>query len=122
MWVSDNYVSHWGFKEGIREFIQNQYDGMIIKIGDKNNLNVEKIEKKNGINDFKFYKKLIFDKKEYYGGITYNNFKEKLTIWNKGTINKVDFLFGSLKQEMNNQDIIGRYGEGMKLGILALNN
>lgn len=22
---------------------------------------------------------------------------------------------------MNNQDIIGRYGEGMKLGILALN-
>ena len=121
MWVSDNYVSHWGFKEGIREFIQNQYDGMIIKIGDKNNLNVEKIEKKNGINDFKFYKKLIFDKKEYYGGITYNNFKEKLTIWNKGTINKVDFLFGSLKQEMNNQDIIGRYGEGMKLGFLALN-
>ena len=122
MWVSDNYVSHWGFKEGIREFIQNQYDGMIIKIGDKNNLNVEKIEKKNGINDFKFYKKLIFDKKEYYGGITYNNFKEKLTIWNKGTINQADFLFGSLKQEMNNQDIIGRYGEGMKLGILALNN
>ena len=49
---------------------------MIIKIGDKNNLNVEKIEKKNGINDFKFYKKLIFDKKEYYGGITYNNFKK----------------------------------------------
>ena len=122
MWVSDNYVSHWGFKEGIREFIQNQYDGMIIKIGDKNDLNVEKIEKKNGINDFKFYKKLIFDKKEYYGGITYNNFKEKLTIWNKGTINQADFLFGSLKQEMNNQDIIGRYGEGMKLGILALNN
>jgi hypothetical protein len=79
------------------------------------------LKKKNGINDFKFYKKLIFDKKEYYGGITYNNFKEKLTIWNKGTINQADFLFGSLKQEMNNQDIIGRYREGMKLGILALN-
>ena len=46
MWVSENYVSHWGFKEGIREFIQNQYDGMIIKIGDKNDLNVEKMKKK----------------------------------------------------------------------------
>ena len=46
MWVSENYVSHWGFKEGIREFIQNQYDGMIIKIGDKNDLNVEKFKKK----------------------------------------------------------------------------
>ncbi len=46
MWISEKYVSHWGFKEGIREFIQNQYDGMIIKIGDKNDLNVEKMKKK----------------------------------------------------------------------------
>jgi hypothetical protein len=46
MWISEKYVSHWGFKEGIREFIQNQYDGMIIKIGDKNDLNVEKFKKK----------------------------------------------------------------------------
>ena len=46
MWVSENYFSHWGFKEGIREFIQNQYDGMMIKIGDKNDLNVEKMKKK----------------------------------------------------------------------------
>ena len=51
-------------KEGIREFIQNQYDGIITKIESKKNLKVEKIGKEYLINgkikylDYHFYKKM----------------------------------------------------------------
>ena len=112
MWISENYCSHWGFKEGLREFLQNQFDGMIIKVGNKNNICVERNE-----NDFDFFEK---NQKEKIGGINYISSQEMISIWNKGIIRQGDFLFGSSKQGIKNKDIIGRFGEGMKLGILAL--
>ena len=36
MWISNNYCPKWGLKEGIREFLQNQYDAIILKITKKN--------------------------------------------------------------------------------------
>ena len=112
MWIAENYCSHWGIKEGLREFLQNQFDGMIIKVGNKNNICVERNE-----NDFDFFEK---NQKEKIGGINYISSKEMISIWNKGIIRQGDFLFGSSKEEIKNKDIIGRFGEGMKLGILAL--
>ena len=112
MWIAENYCSHWGIKEGLREFLQNQFDGMIIKVGNKKNICVERNE-----NDFDFFEK---NQKEKIGGINYISSKEMISIWNKGIIRQGDFLFGSSKEEIQNKDIIGRFGEGMKLGILAL--
>jgi hypothetical protein len=43
MWISEKYCKSWGLREAIREFIQNQYDGVITQIGTKKNLQVEKI-------------------------------------------------------------------------------
>ncbi len=42
MWISEKYCKNWGLKEGIREFLQNQYDGIIEIIG-KDKLNIEPI-------------------------------------------------------------------------------
>ena len=112
MWITENYCSHWGIKEGLREFLQNQFDSMIIKIGNKNNIYVERDE-----NNFDFFDNNL---KEKIGGINYVSSKEMISIWNKGIIRQGNFLFGSLKEEIKNKDIIGRFGEGMKLGILAL--
>ena len=63
MWIAENYCSHWGIKEGLREFLQNQFDGMIIKVGNKKNICVERNE-----NDFDFFEK---NQKEKIGGINY---------------------------------------------------
>ena len=53
MWISEKYCKNWGLKEAIREFIQNQYDGVITKIESKKNLKIVKIGKKYTINERK---------------------------------------------------------------------
>ena len=45
MWISERYCKNKGLKEGIRELIQNQYDGIIAKIKTKDNLRVIPIRK-----------------------------------------------------------------------------
>jgi hypothetical protein len=123
MWISEKYCKPWGLKEGIREFIQNQYDGIITKIESKKNLKVEKIGKEYLINekikylDYDFYKK---DEEKIYGKIRYDEENKILSISNEGELSLADFLLGSSKGEQNNSDIIGVFGEGMKLAILAL--
>ena len=39
-WISMNYCKSWGILEGIREFLQNQMDGITSLIG-KSNIHVE---------------------------------------------------------------------------------
>ena len=121
MWISEKYCKSWGLKEGIREFLQNQYDGIISKIESKKNLKVIKIGKKENINDISLH--LNFDLKskkdnKIYGQIRYEN--NTLTISNEGLLWLGDFLLGSSKDEDDNSDLIGTFGEGMKLAILAL--
>ena len=123
MWISEKYCKSWGLREAIREFIQNQYDGIITKIESKKNLKVEKTGKEYIINGRKKYLDYNFinikDKKKY-GEIRYNNEKNILQISNDGEIFLADFLLGGSKDEQNNTDIIGIFGEGMKIAILAL--
>ena len=55
-----------------------------------------------------------------YGKIRYDKNNKILSISNEGELSLSDFLLGGSKEELNNQDIIGLFGEGMKLAILAL--
>ena len=123
MWISERYCKEWGLKEGIRELLQNQYDGVISKIKTKDNLKVIQTGKKVNIDNRNI--SLNFDlinKKDNktYGQIIYNYKKETLTISNEGILWLGDFLLGGTKSEKNNSDLIGKFGEGMKLAILAL--
>ena len=43
MLISEKYCKNWGLNEGIREFLQNQYDGIITAIKTKKNLKIIKI-------------------------------------------------------------------------------
>ena len=131
MWISEKYCKNWGLREAIREFIQNQYDGIITKINSKKNLYVKKIEgekkkkkRKNTFNnerkkylDFDFLNK---EKNKIFGQIRYDDENKILTISNVGELFLADFLLGGSKDEQNNSEIIGTFGEGMKLAILAL--
>ena len=123
MWISEKYCKNWGLKEAIREFIQNQYDGVITKIESKKNLKIVKIGNEytiNGINHHLEYDFMKKDEDKIYGKIRYNFKKKELSITNEGEILLADFLLGGSKEELSNPDIIGVFGEGMKLAVLAL--
>jgi hypothetical protein len=113
MWISEKYCKDWGLKEGIREFLQNQYDAIITQIKSKENLYVEK----SGLN-FKFTNKN--NNSTICGKIEYDKINKILSISNDGDISLADFLLGGKKDEQTNLDLIGHFGEGMKLGILGL--
>ena len=116
-WISMNYCKNWGIWEGIRELLQNQMDGIASLIG-KSNIKVDPLDPvRNGVKyQFRFIHK---DTGEPYGEILYNEVNNTLTIWNKGKLETGDLLLGGTKDIENNKEIIGRFGEGMKLAALA---
>ena len=127
MFLTEDYIPQWGFKEGLREFIQNQHDGIINEISKEENLIIKRIGEKyknfDNPEDFdKFLNFEFFDKNnnEKLGEILYDEKKRLLTITNKGEIILRNLYLGSKKEKNNNNEIIGQFGEGMKLGILSL--
>ena len=123
MWISEKYCKHWSLKEALREFIQNQYDGIITKVKSKDNFHVEpfgndkiRIKEKDIFLNYKFFDK----NNNIIGEIIYDKEKKTLTFSNDGELNLGHLLLGSLKEEENNPNIIGKFGEGMKLAILHL--
>ena len=117
-WISMNYCKSWGIWEGIRELLQNQMDGVTSIIG-KSNIKVIPFDPaRNGVKyQFRFVHKDIQNKP--LGEILYNEVNNTLTIWNEGKLETGDLLLGGTKDIENNEEIIGRFGEGMKLAALA---
>ena len=113
-WISKDYCRHWGLHQGIRELICNQYDGICDFI-QKENVYIDKF---NNGTDYLFSD--ARNKNEIYGAINYIKEKETLMIWNKGNLETANLLLGGTKDIQNSVDIIGRFGEGMKLSALSL--
>jgi hypothetical protein len=115
----------WFLEEGLREVLQNQFDGIVKKIGKKEKIKViPKGEYK--YNNIKY--QFEFDFKSYddndnteYGCIKYDRDNKCLIIQNIGKLDKADLLMGGRGEKSNpdNKEIIGRHGEGMKLGAMA---
>ena len=55
------------------------------------------------------------DTGEIFGKIEYNEVNQTLIIWNNGKLETGDLLLGGIKDTLNNEEIIGRFGEGKKL-------
>lgn len=119
MFVSKNYIEKWRVEDAIREVLQNQYDGINLKIGGKSNILV--IPK--GTDKLNAYEFEMRDKvtNEIYGEITYDEDFKELVVWNIGSLESADLLFGCEKEidGKTNEEIIGRFGEGMKLAALT---
>ena len=116
-WISMNYCKSWDIWEGIRELLQNQMDGVTSLIG-KSNIQVIPLDP--AINGVKYQFNFIHKDTEVgYGQILYNQVNSTLTIWNKGKLETGDLLLGGTKDIVNSEEIIGRFGEGMKLAALA---
>ena len=127
MMISEDYIPEWGFKEGLREFLQNQHDGIINYALKEDNLVIKGIGDKYKDNDnpedfekflnFEFFNK---NDNEKLGEIIYDEKLKILTIINKGKLVMGNLVLGSKKEKKNNNEIIGQFGEGMKLAILSL--
>lgn len=113
-WISKDYCRNWGLHEGLRELICNQYDGICDHL-QKENVGIEKIDNKT---DYIFYDNR--NENDVYGAINYIKDRETLMIWNKGNLETANLLLGGTKDIQNSAEIIGRFGEGMKLSALSL--
>ena len=116
-WISMNYCKKWDIWEGIREILQNQMDGITSLIG-KTNISVIPVgPMENNVKyQFDFKNK---NTNETKGQILYNEVNNTLSVWNEGKLETGDLLLGGLKDSQNDEEIIGRFGEGMKLAALA---
>ena len=113
-WISKDYCRNWGLHEGIRELVCNHYDGICDHIQKEN----VKVEKEENNTDYIFCD--IRNVNNIYGAINYIKEKETLMIWNKGKLETANLLLGGTKDIQNSAEIIGRFGEGMKLSALSL--
>ena len=103
MWISEKYCKNWGLKEAIREFIQNQYDGVITKIESKKNLKIVKIGKKYTINERK--KNLEFNlmkigEEKIYGKIRYDKVRKILSFSNEGELSLIRLFIRRFKRRI----------------------
>ena len=83
MWISEKYCKTWGLREAIREFIQNQYDGIITQVGSKKNLQVKKVGSVynfDGRNKYLDYDFIKIDDNKIYGEIRYDKTLKNLSI------------------------------------------
>eukprot|EP01084_Bolivina_argentea_P272507 464000_1 len=127
--VSVNYVNNWNLKDALRELIQNAVDAMISWMKKNGDEKTKKSDWKIIIQTHQHkkgkYRTFIFTwpkKNKELGRVTYDPDTEQIILENPGTINKFNLLLGgsgSSKQQ-NDPDIIGRFGEGMKLAALAI--
>jgi len=93
----------------MREILQNQKNEIINQIG-KNNFETKSCS--GSSYEFDFVHK---ETQEIYGGIRYDRAMEILTIENKSHLETFNLLLGGTprNQEKKNEDIIGRFGEGL---------
>jgi len=110
LFISIFYCKHWDIWEALREILQNQMDGMIIKAKDRQNIKINRID----INNFIFTDET---NERLLGEIHYDPENKELIVWNLGHLETADLLLGGNKIE---EQLIGRFGEGMKLSALAL--
>ena len=109
-WISMNYCKKWDIGEGIREILQNQMDGITSIIGKANIRVIPEGPKQNNIKyQFKFIHK--GNPEVPLGKIEYNEVNQTLIVWNNGKLETGDLLLGGVKDALNNEEIIGRFGE-----------
>lgn len=126
-WISNEYCEKWGIWEAIREILQNQYDGITEKISKKNIKVIPVTSLPLGDKPPEKPTSFIIKNKQnnkIEGEIKYDILKKSLIVWNYGSLERGNLLLGGYKGQSENttknDELIGRFGEGMKLSALAL--
>ena len=116
MRINEKYRKNWEIDDAIREIIQNQRYSIVVQISNEN----MKV-KSEGIYYFLFKNKDNKDNTNKYGEIIFYKNKKEIFVSNKCYIDENSLSLGNRKYDGSkiNNDIIGRFGEGMKITILT---
>ncbi|KAL0565444.1 hypothetical protein V5O48_016580 [Marasmius crinis-equi] len=137
--LTAKYQPLWGDREGIRELVQNWYDGLVQqnRLGGFHEVEIVKTVLKKEI-QFKAYRRVDGNKasftppkargrpkREALGSIVFKHDEGsscgELILYNRGVQLSSDVLmFGETDKRGTGLNLIGGHGEGMKVGILAL--
>ena len=122
-YISSNYVTSWKLKEGVREIIQNLMDAVttyaISHGGHRKDVDIWVKERQILNQKFREYTFMFND--EAIGSIKYDHTQHVLKCSNPGIIPiEAILLGGTEKNRTKSLEVIGRFGEGMKLAALAL--
>jgi hypothetical protein len=116
-------VSSWALKEGVREIVQNLMDAVTLYAishgGHKDDIAIRIKDRR--ISDQRFREYEFIFQEQVIGQIEYNHILRTLQCSNPGRIPiEAILLGGTEKNKMQSLEVIGRFGEGMKLAALAL--
>ena len=116
--IAKTYVPEWGLKEGIREIVQNTLDACTVANGgSRDGVSIQAVQT-DGRRMGSF---TIWGKNEQeLGAIMMDQESNTLRLMNSGTISRMNLLLGGTEKPEGGAAIIGRFGEGMKLAIVAL--
>lgn len=113
--LTENYAPSWGAWEGVREFVQNWHDGLIQSAaGGSVETVVERCDHGSSVRYVAVVQGVEL------GSVEYDTSTETLTLINRNVAlaRKVLLLGHSVKAQ--HADVAGQFGEGMKVGALAL--
>ncbi|XP_046576393.1 uncharacterized protein LOC124284350, partial [Haliotis rubra] len=126
--VTSRYARSWGTWEGIRELIQNWHDGlhsmaaMLDDLPLDSNVMVEFRCKKN-VSEQKYealIKNPVTKKETILGHLIYSIFDNRLMLTNECTALQKKILLLGYSAKADTKEVIGQFGEGLKIGALAL--
>ena len=123
-YISSNYVSIWKLKEGVREIVQNLMDAVTLHAISLGGHKEDIIVRVKDISNQRFREYEFIFRGEIIGQIEYDHILSTLRCSNPGTIPIEGLLLGGTEKDKKNKteslEVIGRFGEGMKLAALAL--
>ncbi|XP_033728101.1 uncharacterized protein LOC117317398 [Pecten maximus] len=123
--LTARYASTWGSWEGVRELVQNWHDGIYDSVSQRGISLISKYEInfcEEG-NNHKFKACIVeLDTREeiVLGRLIYNQFENKLILINSCTELHKKILLLGYSGKSASKEIIGQFGEGLKVGALAL--
>ncbi|KAI8506320.1 hypothetical protein Bbelb_157470 [Branchiostoma belcheri] len=121
-----NYAPDWDVWEGMREMVQNWHDG-ILKVYDQDlitfdreNLKYTLMKDTSAVVEYQVTAKDWDSKTTTLGWLHYSKVDNRLTLINRNIgLHKKCLMLGYSKKPRC-RDVIGQFGEGMKIGALAL--
>ncbi|XP_077997341.1 uncharacterized protein LOC144450572 [Glandiceps talaboti] len=127
--LTSRYAHNWGTWEGIREFIQNWHDGTYDASDNEVQLNplakeqtvtfpctTEDDEKVVYTANVTF----VTNVPKPYGTLHYDVVNKRLTLVNKEVCLQKKILLLGYSSKSKHKEVIGQFGEGLKIGALAL--
>ncbi|XP_078701451.1 uncharacterized protein LOC144927711 [Branchiostoma floridae x Branchiostoma belcheri] len=124
--LTRNYAPNWDVWEGLREMVQNWHDGILqvydqdLITFDRENLKYTLMKDDSAVVEYQVTAKDWDNKTSTLGWLHYSKVDNRLTLINRNIgLHKKCLLLGYSKKPRC-RDVIGQFGEGMKIGALAL--